>query len=106
MNVRFSFMKGTGILEESARTDGGGTATSRIERVSGLRSKFIIESVPVVMAESEQVRIEELRYNFIVSNIGDDDSPYFEDISDIVQESVDVSLEFLEQLLESIFGEE
>ena len=105
MQVQFTFMKGSGIMNESARTDVSGVARSEIEKLSGLRTRFIIESVPVVMVEGEQKRIEELRYNFILANTGDGDTPNLQQIRDIFLETINLSVEFLDELLEDMFGE-
>ena len=98
MNVQFTFVKGSGIMDESVRTNASGTAISRIEKLNAMRTKFLIESVPVVHAEKETVRIEELRYDYVVANRGDPDNVDLELITDIVAEAVHISLEFLDIL--------
>ncbi len=98
MNVKFTFVKGSGIMDESVRTNASGTAISRIEKLNTVRTKFLIESVPVVHAENETVRIEELRYDYVVANRGDSDNVDLELITDIVAEAVHISLEFLDIL--------
>ena len=100
MDVRFSFVKGSGIMDESARTNASGTATSRIEKLNAMRTKFLIESVSVVHAENETVRIEELRYDYVVANRGDSDNIDLELITDIVSEVLHISLEFLDILFD------
>jgi hypothetical protein len=100
MHVRFSFVKGSGIMEESARTNASGTATSRIQKLNALRTKFLIESVAVVFVKDETVRIEELRYDYVVANHGNADHVDLELITDIVAEAIHVSLEILDILLD------
>ena len=99
MNVRFSFVKGSGTIEESTRTNASGTAISRIERLSSMRTKFFIESVAVVPVEGETVRIEELRYDYVVANHGEGDHVDVKMVTEIVFDAIQVSLEFLEILL-------
>jgi hypothetical protein len=87
-------------MDETVRTNASGTATSRIEKLNAMRIKFLIESVPVVHAENETVRIEELRYDYVVANRGDSDNINLEIITDIVAGAVHISLEFLDTLFD------
>jgi hypothetical protein len=96
MNVRFSFVKGSGTIEESTRTNASGTAISRIESLSSMRSKFFIESIAVVPVEDKTVRIEELRYDFVVANRGDGEHVDVEMVTEIVLDAIEISLDFLE----------
>jgi hypothetical protein len=98
MNVRFNIVKGSGTIEESTRTNASGTAVSRIDYLSPMRSKFFIESVAVVPLEDETVRIEELRYDFVVANHGDGDHVDVEMVTEIVLDAIHISLDFLEIL--------
>jgi hypothetical protein len=98
MNVRFSFVKGSGTMEEYTRTNASGTAISHIESLSSMRTKYFIESVAVVPVEDETVRIEELRYGFVVANRGDRDHVDVKMVTEIVFDAVQVSLDFLEIL--------
>ena len=98
MNVRFSFVKGSGTMEESTRTNASGTAISRIERLSSMRTKYFIESVAVVPVEDETVRIEELRYDYVVTNHGDGDHVDVEMVTEIVFDAIQISLDILEIL--------
>ena len=95
MNVKFSFVKGSGTIEESTRTNASGTAISRIENLSPMRTKFFIESVAVVPIENKTVRIEELRYDYLVVNHGNGDHVDVEIVSEIVFDAIQVSLDFL-----------
>jgi hypothetical protein len=105
LNIRFSFVKGSGIMNETVRTDADGTARCEIEKLYSLRSKFIIESVPEVMVESVPVQIGELRYNYVVANRGNGDSPRLEHITDIVSEAIENSVEIIDEIFEDIWGD-
>jgi hypothetical protein len=105
MNVRFTFLQGSGVMDETARTNATGTAESKIEKVTSLRNKFIIESVPFVAVEGEQERLEELHYNYIVANRGGSDNPKLEHNKEVVIEAVGVSVEILGRILDEIFGD-
>ena len=95
MNVRFRFVKGSGTIKESTRTNASGTAISPIEKLSPMRSKFFIESVAVVPVEDKTVRIDELRYDFLVANHGDSDHVNVEMVTEIVFDAIEISLDFL-----------
>ncbi len=61
--------------------------------------KLVIESVPMVTVENEKIRIEELRHEFIVANIGEGD----EIILESVENTVDSIVEFFETFFDDIF---
>jgi hypothetical protein len=105
MSVRFTFMQGSGVMDETVRTNATGTAESTIEKVTSLRNKFIIESVPFVTIEGKQERLEELLYNFVVANRGGADNPQLEHNREVVIEAVGVSVEILGRILDEIFGD-
>jgi hypothetical protein len=105
LNIRFSFVKGSGIMNESARTDANGAARCEVEKVYGMRSKFIVESVPEVIIDSVPVQIQELRYNFVVANRGDGESPRLDHITDIVAEAIENSVELIDDIFEDVWGD-
>jgi hypothetical protein len=99
MPVGFTFLRGNGIMPESVRTSTTGTALAKIEKITTLKRKLVIESVPMVTVENEKIRIEELKYQFIVANTGEGD----EIILESVGEAVDSIVEFFESLFNDIF---
>jgi hypothetical protein len=99
MPVGFTFLRGNGIMPESVRTSTTGTALAKIEKITTLKRKLVIESVPMVTVENEKIRIEELKHEFIVANTGEGD----EIILESVGEAVDSIVEFFESLFNDIF---
>jgi outer membrane murein-binding lipoprotein Lpp len=97
MPIGFTFLRGNGIMPDTARTGPTGTALARIEKITSLQRKLIIESVPMVTIENEKLRIEELKYNFVLANRGSE--------TEILLESVRGAAERLSDVLNDIFNE-
>jgi hypothetical protein len=99
MPVGFTFLRGNGIMPESVRTGTTGTARAKIEKITTLKRKLVIESVPTVTLENRQIRIEELKHEFIVANAGEGDEILLESVGD----AVDSIVEFFDSLFDDIF---
>jgi hypothetical protein len=99
MPVGFTFLRGNGIIPESVRTGTTGTALAKIEKITTLKRKLVIESVPMVSVENEKIRIEELKHEFIVANTGEGDEIILESIGDAVDSIVD----FFDTLFNDVF---
>jgi len=67
LNVRFTFLEGKGILVSSAGTDDNGTASGRIEKITSLNRRIVVEAVPVFSVDGEIVRVVELKRDFVLS---------------------------------------
>ncbi len=100
--IRFSFLRGDGIMENSVTTNTLGTAETRIERISSMRRKIIVEAVPSVAIENEPYELKEFEKTFVFSR--KKISPGEPELGDVIVESVHASIGFIDRLIKNIFG--
>ena len=102
MHVKFSFIEGDGIITESANTNSVGTAEGKIEKITSMKRKVIVEAVPVIYVSNEVIRLEELMRLFTFSrNQRGEWEIDLEGFEDFIKGSID----FLDKILQDIFEE-
>lgn len=107
MHIKFTFLEGEGIITESVNTNTYGTAISKIEKITSMKRKVIVEAVPIIHIQNDMYRIYELKRNFVFSrkSTTPDDSE-IDILKDIIIDSVNTSLDFIGDLIHGIFRRE
>ena len=102
MHVKFSFIEGDGIIAESANTNSVGTAEGKIEKITSMKRKVIVEAVPIIYVSNEAIRLEELMrlFTFSRNQMGEWEIN-LEGFGDFIKGSI----EFLDEILQDIFEE-
>ncbi len=104
MNINFKFVEGEGILTESVTTNTNGTATGKIEKITSIKRKIVVEAAPVFHFEEKEQQIGELKRTFVFSRRSA--STEEDTIKGVIVDSVSASLDFIDGLINDIFGSE
>jgi len=93
MHVVFSFVEGSGVINESSNTDANGTARGTVQKLTSPSSRFVVEAVPVVHIDKEVMRIDALKRDFTFSRRQTVEASRRERIIEIIRDRIGRFLE-------------